>query len=45
MQRLLGTAPLGWEEWALILAFGVALFTLVELERAVLRRREVQTLR
>ena len=42
MQRLFGTAPLGWDEWALILAFGVALFTLVELEKAVLRRREVQ---
>jgi magnesium-transporting ATPase (P-type) len=42
LQRLFGTAPLGWEEWALILAFGVVLFTLVELEKAVLRRREVQ---
>jgi magnesium-transporting ATPase (P-type) len=42
MQRLFGTAPLGWEEWGLITAFGVALFVLVELEKAILKRREVQ---
>lgn len=44
MQHLFGTAAIGWGEWGLILAFGVALFVVVEVEKAVFRRgrREVQ---
>lgn len=37
-QYLFGTAPLGGREWAGILAFGVALFAVVELEKAIVRR-------
>ncbi|TDR52705.1 P-type E1-E2 ATPase [Halomonas ventosae] len=40
LQFLFGTAPLGAMEWAGILAFGVVLFALVELEKALFRRRE-----
>ncbi|WP_240036568.1 HAD-IC family P-type ATPase [Halomonas urmiana] len=40
LQFLFGTAPLGTREWASILAFGVVLFALVELEKALFRRRE-----
>ena len=39
LQVLFGTVGLGLEEWLRILAFGVALFGVVELEKAVLRRR------
>ncbi|MBB3332116.1 magnesium-transporting ATPase (P-type) [Halomonas campaniensis] len=39
LQLLFGTAPLGVKEWASILAFGVILFALVELEKALFRRR------
>ncbi|OOG24127.1 carbonate dehydratase [Thioalkalivibrio denitrificans] len=41
VQFLFGTAALGLEEWGRILAFGVALFVLVELEKAFLKWREV----
>ncbi len=39
VQTLFGTAGLGLEEWTRVLAFGVALFFIVELEKAILRRR------
>lgn len=39
LQCLFGTAPLGAMEWGGILAFGVVLFFLVELEKALFRRR------
>ncbi|AXY42667.1 cation-transporting P-type ATPase [Halomonas sp. JS92-SW72] len=39
LQFLFGTAPLGAKEWASILAFGVILFALVELEKALFRWR------
>ena len=44
MQALFGTAAIGWDEWGLILAFGVALFLVVEVEKALFRRvqREVR---
>jgi magnesium-transporting ATPase (P-type) len=42
MQFLFGTAALGWEEWGRILAFGVLLFVLVELEKALLKHREIR---
>jgi potassium/sodium efflux P-type ATPase len=44
LQFLFGTAALGWDDWARILAFGVALFVLVELEKAWLKRREREVL-
>jgi magnesium-transporting ATPase (P-type) len=37
MQTFFGTAPVGWEAWARIWAFGLALFLVVELEKAALR--------
>jgi magnesium-transporting ATPase (P-type) len=37
MAVLFDSAPLGWEEWGAILLFGLALFLLVEAEKAVLR--------
>jgi magnesium-transporting ATPase (P-type) len=40
MQTFFGTAAIGWREWLHILAFGLLLFLLVELEKAVLRRRQ-----
>ncbi|WP_018950695.1 cation-transporting P-type ATPase [Thioalkalivibrio sp. AKL12] len=39
LQLLFGTTAIGLEEWARILAFGLILFTLVELEKTLLRRR------
>ena len=39
MQTFFGTAAIGWREWLHILAFGLLLFLLVELEKTVLRRR------
>ncbi|MFP4560296.1 MAG: HAD-IC family P-type ATPase, partial [Thiohalorhabdus sp.] len=39
LQFLFGTAPLRPEEWGIILAFGVALFLVVELEKAFFRHR------
>ncbi|ABM61248.1 cation-transporting P-type ATPase [Halorhodospira halophila] len=39
VQALFGTAGLGPEEWLRVLVFGVLLFGVVELEKAVLRRR------
>jgi magnesium-transporting ATPase (P-type) len=42
LQFLFGTAALGVDDWTRILVFGVALFVLVELEKALLKRREVQ---
>jgi magnesium-transporting ATPase (P-type) len=38
-QRLLGTAAIGSSAWLWIAGFGLALFVLVELEKAMLRRR------
>ncbi|WP_018649351.1 MULTISPECIES: cation-transporting P-type ATPase [unclassified Thioalkalivibrio] len=39
LQLLFGTTAIGPQEWLRILAFGLILFTLVELEKALLRRR------
>ncbi|MBK5937475.1 cation-transporting P-type ATPase [Halorhodospira halophila] len=39
VQALFGTAGLGPEEWLRVLIFGIILFGVVELEKAVLRRR------
>jgi magnesium-transporting ATPase (P-type) len=39
MQTLFGSAPLGASEWIRIVAVGMVAFLLVELEKAVLRRR------
>jgi magnesium-transporting ATPase (P-type) len=39
LQYLFGTTAIGWDEWVWILAFGVVLFVLVELEKAVFRRK------
>ncbi|WP_028484617.1 cation-transporting P-type ATPase [Thioalkalivibrio sp. ALE17] len=39
LQLLFGTTAIGLEEWLRILAFGLILFTLVELEKTLLRRR------
>ncbi|WP_019612096.1 cation-transporting P-type ATPase [Thioalkalivibrio sp. AKL7] len=39
LQFLFGTTAIGLEEWGRILVFGIVLFTLVELEKAFLRRR------
>ncbi|WP_169979058.1 cation-transporting P-type ATPase [Tautonia rosea] len=33
MNQLFGTAPLSWGVWLLIVAFGVALYTIVEIEK------------
>jgi len=44
LQFLFGTTALGWSEWAIILAFGMVLFVLVELEKAWFRRREQRLL-
>jgi hypothetical protein len=38
MQRLFGTASLDLEGWLLVLGFAVALFLVVEVEKAVARR-------
>ncbi|MFN2349530.1 MAG: cation-transporting P-type ATPase [Thioalkalivibrio sp.] len=42
LQFLFGTTAIGWVEWGRILAFGILLFVLVEIEKAWLKRREVQ---
>ncbi|WP_018233452.1 cation-transporting P-type ATPase [Thioalkalivibrio thiocyanodenitrificans] len=42
LQFLFGTAALGLDDWGRILVFGMALFVLVELEKAFLKRRDVQ---
>jgi magnesium-transporting ATPase (P-type) len=39
LQFLFGTTAIGAEEWLRILVFGLILFALVELEKALLRRR------
>lgn len=39
MQTLFGTAALDGQQWLRVLAFGALLFVVVELEKAVLRRR------
>ncbi len=39
LQALFGTAGLGWQAWWRILAFGVTVFVLVELEKALFRAR------
>ncbi|WP_422126637.1 cation-transporting P-type ATPase [Thioalkalivibrio sulfidiphilus] len=41
LQFLFGTTALGLEDWGRILAFGVILFVLVELEKAFLKWRQV----
>ncbi|WP_290653064.1 cation-transporting P-type ATPase [Aquisalimonas sp.] len=38
MHTLFGTTPIGLQDWVRILLFGVAVFTIVELEKAVIRR-------
>ncbi|MDG4554955.1 MAG: cation-transporting P-type ATPase [Candidatus Competibacter sp.] len=38
VQRLLGTAPIGAADWSIVILAGVAVFLLVELEKAVWRR-------
>ncbi|WP_303902995.1 cation-transporting P-type ATPase [Thiohalomonas denitrificans] len=43
-QFLFGTAALGWAEWGRILAFGVVLLILVEIEKTFFRHRERQVL-
>ncbi|WP_250444422.1 cation-transporting P-type ATPase [Actinotalea sp. C106] len=40
MQTVFGTAPLSAQSWLLPLAVGLGIFLLVELEKAVLRRRD-----
>ncbi|WP_018876268.1 cation-transporting P-type ATPase [Thioalkalivibrio sp. ALE31] len=40
LQLLFGTTAIGPQEWLRILAFGLILFTLVELEKTLLRRRD-----
>ena len=42
-QDVFGTVPMGWEPWARILAFGVAVYVLVELEKAVFRWRDMRS--
>jgi len=42
LQFLFGTTALGLDDWGRILAFGVALFVLVEAEKAILKRRELR---
>ncbi|MDF1614133.1 cation-transporting P-type ATPase [Desulfurivibrio dismutans] len=39
LQFLFGTAPIGLSDWGRILAFGLLLFVLVEVEKAFLKRR------
>ncbi len=39
LQFLFGTTAIGLQEWARILVFGIVLFTIVEFEKAFLRRR------
>jgi hypothetical protein len=38
-QRWFGAAPLRGLDWLLVVAVGVAVFSLVELEKAIMRRR------
>ena len=38
LQYLFGTTAIGWDEWVWIFGFGVALFVVVEAEKAVFRR-------
>ncbi|MCG5539906.1 MULTISPECIES: cation-transporting P-type ATPase [unclassified Halorhodospira] len=38
MHALFGTTPIGPQDWARILLFGLAVFVIVELEKAVVRR-------
>ena len=38
LQRLFGTAPIGWADWARMAAAAAAVFLLVEAEKAVTRR-------
>jgi len=38
MNALFGTTAIGWDDWARILLFGMAVFVIVELEKAVIRR-------
>jgi len=38
-QFLFSTEGIGWDEWSRILVFGLALFFIVEAEKAVLRPR------
>jgi Ca2+-transporting ATPase len=45
MQALFGTAAIDAEGWGRVLAFGAALFLLVEAEKAVLRWRQARASR
>jgi magnesium-transporting ATPase (P-type) len=38
MHRLFGTAPIHWDDWTILAGIGVAVFTIIELEKAVARR-------
>jgi len=38
MNALFGTTAISWDDWARILLFGMAVFVIVELEKAVIRR-------
>lgn len=38
MHTLFGTAPLTWEDWIYPVAFGLAVFLIVEIEKAISRR-------
>ncbi|ADH84799.1 cation-transporting P-type ATPase [Desulfurivibrio alkaliphilus] len=41
-QFLFGTAPIGLEDWGRILAFGLLLFVLVEVEKALFKSRQTR---
>jgi len=38
LQTLFGTTAIGWQDWARILLFGLALFLVIEVEKSVIRR-------
>ena len=38
MHRLFGTAAIHWDDWAVLAGIGVAVFVIIELEKAVARR-------
>ena len=33
MNRLFGSAPIGWDSWAVILVFGVIVYVIIEVEK------------
>lgn len=42
MQTFFGTADLGWKAWSRILVFGTSLFFIIELEKTVLRLKNMR---